>query len=109
MENLVFIELVRRGFVPNVTLFYQKNRDNTEVDFVTISKDKKLRLIQVSYDISESKTKERELKALSKSAKELNCSELSVVNWSFSGEEEYQGCKIKCISLLEWLRGVNEK
>ncbi len=34
MENLIFIELIKRGCQPNRNLFYYKTRNNREVDFI---------------------------------------------------------------------------
>lgn len=38
MENLVFMELVKRGFEPERELFYYKTRNNREIDFVVKKK-----------------------------------------------------------------------
>lgn len=103
MENFVFIDLVRRGFVPNRKLFYHKNSDGTEVDFVVCEEKGVETLIQVCYDISEYRTKEREIKALSKAARELKCSNLQVLTWDYSAEEQHHGNTIKFIALLDWL------
>jgi predicted AAA+ superfamily ATPase len=34
LENIVFLELVKNGFVPNEDLFYWRNAQGNEVDFV---------------------------------------------------------------------------
>lgn len=103
MENLVFIELVRRGYAPNIKLFYHKNSDGTEVDFIICNGLKIEAIIQVCYDISEYKTKGREIKALLKASKELNCKNLLVLTWDYTSEEKHNGSTINFISLLDWL------
>lgn len=99
MENLVFIELLRRG----LATFYYRFSTKEEVDFV-IKKDKKIsQLIQVCYDIEDYNTKEREIKVLIKASKELKCNNLLIVNWDYEAEEKIKGKKIKFISLWKWL------
>jgi predicted AAA+ superfamily ATPase len=38
LENLVFVELVRLGFKPNLDLFYYQTRSGAEVDFLLCRK-----------------------------------------------------------------------
>jgi hypothetical protein len=52
---------------------------NYEVDFVLVSDNKVVELIQISVDISAQKTFNREVKALFRAAEELSCSNLTLV------------------------------
>jgi len=65
LENAVALELTRRG----QEFYYWKNQRGEEIDFVLIEKEKVSQLIQVSYDISLTDTREREVRALAKGLK----------------------------------------
>lgn len=58
LENLVFLELKRRG----KDIYYYKNK--TECDFIIKEKNRISEAIQVSFNISSRETKEREIKGL---------------------------------------------
>ena len=82
LENQVFIELLRKGYVPGQTLFYYRSRNNREVDFVTRRGPTVERLIQVSYSLDSPKTRKREIDALVECGEELNCNNLCIVTFS---------------------------
>lgn len=104
-ENLVAVELKRR----KEDSYYWKNSEKEEVDFVLKGDNKVKQLIQVCYDISDPNTKKRELRALLKASKDLECGNLLIINGDYSGEEkvEWFGIKgkVKFIPLWEWLLG----
>lgn len=105
-ENTVAVELKRK----NKECYYWKNIEKEEVDFVVANNGKIDQLIQVSYDISDSDTKKREIRALLKASKALKCTNLLVINKEYSGQEdlEWFGIKRKVvfISLWKWLMQV---
>ncbi len=59
LENIVYMELLRRGYKVNVG----RNEDNTEVDFVC-QKSGEYKYIQVSYRLTSEKTLDREVTPL---------------------------------------------
>lgn len=79
LENQVFIELLRRGYDTDKTLFYYHSRNDKEVDFVLRKGPRIERLVQVCYDMSTPKTEKRELESLIECAGELHCSNLTIV------------------------------
>lgn len=79
LENQVFIELLRRGYDTDKTLFYYHSRNDKEVDFVLRKGPRVERLVQVCYDMSSPKTEKRELESLIECAGELHCSNLTIV------------------------------
>lgn len=79
LENQVFVELLRRGYIPGQTLFYYRTRNDKEIDFVTRKGSKVEQLIQVCYDMTSEKTRKRELDAFVEAAEELHCDNLLVI------------------------------
>jgi hypothetical protein len=106
MENMVFLELTRR-LTPITEIYFWKNIQQEEVDFIVKEGNKIINLIQVSENVADSKTKEREIRALIKAGKELKCSNLTVITKDYEAEEtaEWFGikAKIKYIPLWRWL------
>ncbi len=100
-ENIVAIELKRK--TPLTEIYYWKNPQHEEVDFVIKEKQKIRQLIQVCCDINDFNTKKREVKALVKASKELRCSRLLVITEDYEAEEKHGGKKIKFIPLWKWL------
>lgn len=106
-ENAVANELVKRGTEDDFKVYYYKNAQQEEVDFVVRKGNKTDHLIQVCYDIKNHETKKREVRALLKAGRELNCNELLIINDDFEGEEdaEWFGVRgrVKYIPLWRWL------
>jgi len=103
MENLVFIEILRRGYKLNENIFYYKTKNKKEVDFILKKENKIKELIQVCYETENREAKEREIRALLEAAKELKCNNLLVITSDFEDEEKIKGKKIKFIPLWKWL------
>lgn len=101
MENLVFVELVRRG----KKICYYKSADGKETDFVILEKNRVTQLLQVAYSVDDFGTKERELNGLLKASEELKCGNLAIIAWSREGEDVIKGKKIRYIPLWKWLLG----
>ena len=102
LENMVFIELLRRGYDLKKSLFYYRTSNDKEVDFVTRDGRKVTSLIQVSYDISKTKTRERELDALVKASEELKCDNLLLITWDREEIVTYHEKRIRLLSASEW-------
>ena len=90
LENQVFVELLRRGYIPGQTLFYYRTRNDKEIDFVTRKGAKVEQLIQVCYDMTSEKTRKRELDALVEAAEELHCDNLLVITNSQEEKIEWK-------------------
>lgn len=102
MENLVLVEMVKRGFVPNENVFYY-HKDGHEVDFVLVERLKIKNLIQVCYNLDDTETKRREINGMMAAMKEFKIKEGLVITVDFEGEEKIKGKKIIYRPLLKWL------
>ena len=102
LENQVFIELLRRGYDTDKTMFYYRSRNNKEVDFVLRKGTHIERLVQVCYDLSSPKTMKREAESLAECAGELNCSNLVVVTNRDERTIEKDGYKIDLVPISKF-------
>lgn len=97
LENLICIELIRRGFRPNIELFYYQTKNQLEIDFLIRKNIQTEMLIQVCYDISNPKTLKRELNALLVASCELNVSNLFLITWDIEQDYSENSTSIKIV------------
>lgn len=103
-ENVVATELLRRKNLNSaLEIYYWKNIQHEEVDFVIKEKLRAKQLIQVCWDITDINTKAREIRSLLKASKELRCKDLLIVTEDKEGEEIIGRKKIKYIKLWKFL------
>ena len=102
LENQVFVELLRRGYIPGQTLFYYRSRNDREIDFVTRKGTMVEQLIQVCYDMTSEKTRKRELDALVEVAGELHCDNLLVVTNDQQEKINWKGKKVSIIPIYKY-------
>jgi predicted AAA+ superfamily ATPase len=105
MENIVAIELFRRAAFSEAPqeLFYWKDHQQREVDFVLVEKGKVEKLIQSCLRLQDESTADRELGNLVRASKELGCKDLSVITWEEEQELVHDGKRIRVIPLWKWL------
>ena len=102
LENQVFIELVRRGYDVERTMFYYRSRNDKEVDFVLLKEAHIECLVQVCYDMSNPKTEKREVDSIVECAGELKCSNLVIVTNNDKRTIEKDGYKIDVVPITEF-------
>jgi predicted AAA+ superfamily ATPase len=106
-ENVVAIMLEKRRLQGRLNYFFWKNSAQEEVDFVLMENCSVSRLIQVCWNLDNSKTANRELRALLKAGNELNCKELLVLSERKESKEdvEWSGIKgrVEYIPVWKWL------
>jgi predicted AAA+ superfamily ATPase len=104
MENLVAIELQRtRSKSPLIEIFYWKDQQGREVDFVIRDGLPVKQLIQVTNASNREEIQKREITGLLRAEEEFKCSNLLVITWEYEGEEIADGCKIVYRPLWKWL------
>lgn len=102
LENQVFIELLRRGYSTETTLFYYRSRNAKETDFVTRKGSHVDSLIQVCYDLSNERAMKREIDSIVECAGELNCQNLVIVTMNEERTIECNGHQIKVVPIQKF-------
>ena len=99
LENVVFIELKRRGN----ECYYYSNKN--ECDFVVTNKNKVISLIQVCFDFNE-ETKEREINGIITALKEFNLKEGLILTYNQEDEFSVEGRRIIIKPVWKWLNSL---
>lgn len=102
LENQVFVELLRRGYDIDKTLFYYRSQNDKEVDFVLRRGTRIESLVQVCYDMSNAKTEKREVGSIVECAEELKCDNLIIVTSDDNRLIEKKNYKIKVVPFAEF-------
>ena len=104
IENTIAVELIRRkSYENNIEIYYWKDHQQREVDFVIKEGVRTMELIQVTYASSKDEIENREIKSLLKAGDELKCKNLKIITWDYEDEIVIDNRKIKCIPLWKWL------
>ncbi|MGB9718832.1 MAG: ATP-binding protein, partial [Thermoproteota archaeon] len=105
MENLVAIELLRRKsyWFKEWEVYYWKNSQQNEVDFVIKEGPRVNLLIQVTYASGKDEVGGREIRSLIKASEQLGCKELQVITWDYEDKLKLENRIIKFLPLWKWL------
>jgi len=103
MESIVFLEFLRKANEnPLIELFYWKDYQQREVDFVVKEGEVVKQLIQVTPELTPENEK-REIGNLLRAGKSLGCNNLAVITWDQEGVVEKDGKRIRILQLWRWL------
>ena len=102
LENVIYVELLRRNRPHHKDIFYYRDRQ-WEVDFMVTKDGQVEQLIQVSYDISNEKTKQLEINALVKAAEKFHCENLLLINMDVDGQILSKGHTVRIMLATDWL------
>ncbi len=102
LETMVYLELLRRKAGTENDIYYFQGR-SAEADFVVCDGNKALAVYQVSYDISNEKTRKREIRGCIAGAKATQCDNLFLITDHESETIEQDGYTIQVIPVWEWL------
>jgi predicted AAA+ superfamily ATPase len=105
MENVVFIELLRRKLYlkSDWELYYWKDYAGREIDFIIKNRDSIKQLIQVTYASDKNEINQRELESFRVGASELKCDNMLVITWDHEGTALVNDKTVVFIPLWKWL------
>ncbi len=108
LETVIYLELRRRAKYNNEDVYYYKRSSRSkEVDFVLCKDNKALQLYQVAYDITNPKTRKRDIDSLVQASKTTRCKNyLYLITDNERDTVIADGCKIEIIPAYEWLLNV---
>jgi len=99
LETTVFLSLKRQ----DKEVYYYKTKNNKEVDFLIKEKDGKNKLIQVCFDLTDEKTKKREIVSLNKAMEELELNEGLILTYNTEDKVLIDKRKITILPVYKWM------
>ncbi|BBL45720.1 AAA+ superfamily ATPase [Nanobdella aerobiophila] len=106
MENIIYLELLRKTNInPLLEIYYFKDYQQHEIDFLVKEGNNIKQLIQVSYINNYDEIDKREIRSLLKGYnlfKEYN-PELLIITWDYEDNKIIDNINIKFIPLYRWL------
>ena len=102
LENIVFLHLYR-SLRPADRIFYFQ--ESSECDFVVQRNERVDELIQVTWDMSDDNTREREINGLLEASKATRCDRLSIITIDEERSLERNGKRIHVVPAWKWALG----
>ena len=101
-ENMIFIELLRRGY----HVSYYLTKKNYEIDFIATKKttrEKAVHLYQVCYEFGDPGVRERELRGILETASFLNIRDVYVITFNEEETIAMNGLNVNVLPAWKWL------
>jgi len=104
MENVVAVELLRRKtWNPRIEIYYWRDHQQREVDFLLKEGGAVKHLIQVCYASDRDEVPRREERSLMKAMEELHLKHATIITKSYQEEREEQGLTVRFIPIWRWI------
>lgn len=103
LENMVFLELRRQG----KEIFYYRTENGLEVDFICRNEKKIHFLVQATKELGEDRTRDREVRALTKAMEETNVKTGFIVTYEEEGEIKKDGFVIPVIPSYKFFTDIH--
>ena len=105
LENVVFVELLHRASFRFADVFYYRDR-TFEVDFMLTQGGSVEELYQVCYDMTDDKTRKREINSLLQGARKFRCNRLTIVTFEQEEDLTIDDYTIRIVPAVKWLLEV---
>ncbi|MCD8309864.1 MAG: DUF4143 domain-containing protein [Prevotellaceae bacterium] len=102
LETIVYIELLRRHKPQGLDIYYYNDRTK-ECDFIVCQGNQAIMAIQVSYDITNAKTRKREISALLHVAAKTGCRQLLLLTDHQYEDLDENGLLVHIRPVYDWL------
>ncbi|MBI2436819.1 MAG: ATP-binding protein [Candidatus Magasanikbacteria bacterium] len=99
LENIIYLELLRRK---KEVYFYITDKKQ-EIDFITREGKAITGCVQVSWEMEQKKTKNREILPLIQALRDFNLQKGTIITSSLREEIKTDGKTIECVPAYEWL------
>jgi len=99
LENIIFLQLYNEFN----EIYYYKTKNNFEVDFLVKDGNRVAELIQVSWDLTDENTKNREVRALKEAMNELKIKQAKIITYNETGKIKIDNKTINVIPAWKWL------
>ena len=107
LENVVFLELARRRALdPSMEIFYWRDYQDREVDFLVKRGPRVDALVQVTHASASDEVDRREVRSLLKGSELTGAKDLLVITWDHEAEEEVQGRRVVFVPAWKWLLSI---
>lgn len=106
METIVLLHLIRKCNYEGWDVYYLRDRSG-ECDFVVCEGNRVLQCIQVSYDISNEKTRKREINGLLLAHNMTKCKNLLLLTDHEYLDQSFNGVTVNIRPAYEWALGMS--